>query len=312
MYRTMVAIRTFEHRTMKEYWADNIPGVVHSSVGQEAVAAGVCAALRPDDKIVSNHRGHGHTIAKGGDMKFMMSELFGRSNGYCRGKGGSMHIADFSVGMLGANGIVGAGMPIATGAALAAQLEGGDRVALAFFGDGASNEGAFHSSLNLASVWKLPVIFVCENNGWAVSVPASYAVSVPDVATRAVSYNMPGVSVNGTDVLAVYEATEQAVGRARAGQGPTLIECKAYRWRIHAEQRGNPTDPRPQEARELGPQNDPIESFSVTLVAQGVATSETLRRIDEEVKSAVEEAIDFAKASPLPSPEDALLDVFAP
>ncbi len=312
MYRRMATIRRFDQRAVEEFHDGNIPGVVHAYIGQEAIAVGVCTALRKDDQIASTHRGHGHTIAKGADIKLMMAELFGRSNGYCHGKGGSMHIADFSVGMLGANGIVGAGMPIATGAALAAQLEGGDRVALAFFGDGASNEGAFHSSLNLASVWKLPVIFVCENNGWAVSVPASYAVSVPDVATRAVSYNMPGVSVNGTDVLAVYEATEQAVGRARAGQGPTLIECKVYRWRIHAEQRGNPSDPRPQEARELGPQNDPIESFSATLVAQGVATSETLRRMDEEVKSAVEEAIDFAKASPLPSPEDALLDVFAP
>ena len=312
MYRRMATIRRFDQRAVEEFHDGNIPGVVHAYIGQEAIAVGVCTALRQDDQIASTHRGHGHTIAKGADIKLMMAELFGRSNGYCRGKGGSMHIADFSVGMLGANGIVGAGMPIATGAALAAQLEGGDRVALAFFGDGASNEGAFHSSLNLASVWKLPAIFVCENNGWAVSVPASYAVSVPDVATRAISYNMPGVSVDGTDVLAVYEAAEQAVGRARAGEGPTLIECKAYRWRIHAEQKGNPTDPRPPEAKELGPQNDPIESFSETLIAQGIATPETLRHMDEEVKLAVEEAIDFAKASPLPSPEDALLDVFAP
>ena len=312
MYRTMVAIRTFEHRTMKEYWADNIPGVVHSSVGQEAVAAGVCAALRPDDKIVSNHRGHGHTIAKGGDMKFMMSELFGRSNGYCRAKGGSMHIADFSVGMLGANGIVGAGLPIAAGAALAAKLEGGDRVAVAFFGDGASNEGAFHGSLNLASIWKLPVIYVCEHNRWATFVPASYALSVEDVSVRAVGYNMPGVTVDGTDAVAVYEATEQAVRRARAGEGHTLIECKTYRWYHHAEIRWYPPDPRPQEEIDLARQHDPVAFLGSRLLEQGITTDAILQQIDEEIQEEVEQAVAFAHSSPLPKPEDALLGVFAP
>ena len=180
---------------------------------------GVCTALR-DDKIVSTHRGHGHTIAKGADLKRMMAELFGRSNGYCHGKGGSMHIADFSVGMLGANGIVGAGMPIATGAALAAKLAKSDGVAVAFFGDGASNEGSFHSSLNLAAIWKLPAIFVCENNHWAIAVPASYALSVSEVSSRASAYNIPGVTVDGTDVLAVYEAAAQAVQRPRRGGQP--------------------------------------------------------------------------------------------
>ncbi|MBI3326609.1 MAG: thiamine pyrophosphate-dependent dehydrogenase E1 component subunit alpha, partial [Nitrospinae bacterium] len=271
-----------------------------------------CAALRREDKIVSTHRGHGHTIAKGAEIKLMMAELFGRSNGYCRGKGGSMHIADFSVGMLGANGIVGAGLPIATGAALAAKLEGGDRVAVAFFGDGAANEGAFHGSLNLASIWRLPAIYICENNRWAVAVPASYALSVPEVAVRAVGYNMPGVTVDGTDVLAVYEATEQAVRRARAGQGPTLIECTTYRWRIHSEQRGNPADPRPREEIEAGPQHDPIVSFASRLLERSLATDAALRQIEREVQEAVEEAIAFAKASPLPRPEDALQDVFAP
>jgi pyruvate dehydrogenase E1 component alpha subunit len=242
----------------------------------------------------------------------MMAELLGRSNGYCRGKGGSMHIADFSVGMLGANGIVGAGMPIATGAALAAQLEGTDGVAVAFFGDGASNEGAFHGSLNLASIWKLPAIFVCENNRWAVSIPASYALSVEDVSVRAAAYNIPGVTVDGTDVLAVHEVAERAVQRARAGEGPTLIECKTFRWRGHAEARGNPSDPRPQEEIEMGPQRDPIPAFATQLVDQGVASMSTLQQIDEEVDAAVEEAIAFAEASPLPKPEDALLHVFAP
>jgi pyruvate dehydrogenase E1 component alpha subunit len=242
----------------------------------------------------------------------MMAELFGRSNGYCHGKGGSMHIADFRVGMLGANGIVGAGLPIATGAALAAKLERSDRVAVAFFGDGASNEGAFHGSLNLASIWKLPAIYVCENNRWASGVPASYALSVHDVAARASAYNMPGVTVDGTDVLAVYEVAEQAVRRARAGEGPTLIECMTYRWRSHNEQRGNPPDPRPREEIELGRQHDPVRSSATRLMEQAIATAATLQQIDQEVEAAVQEAIAFAKASPLPRPEDALLDVFAP
>jgi len=311
MYQRMVTIRQFDQRAVEEFHAGNIPGVVHAYIGEEAVAVGVCAALRRDDKIVSTHRGHGHTIAKGADIKLMMAELFGRSNGYCHGKGGSMHIADFGVGMLGANGIVGAGMPIATGAALAAQLEGSDRVAVAFFGDGASNEGSFHGSLNLASVWKLPVIFVCENNGWAVSVPASYALSVDDVSARAAGYNMPGITVDGVDVLAVYEAAEQAVCRARAGNGPSLIECKTHRWRIHAEQRGNPNDPRPREAVAMGPQHDPIASFRTTLLEQGITTETALAQIEQELQSAVAAAVDFAKSSPLPRPEDALTDVFA-
>ena len=311
MYQRMVTIRTFDRRAVEEFHEGNIPGVVHSYIGEEAVAVGVCSALRREDRITSTHRGHGHTIAKGADIRLMMAELFGRSNGYCRGKGGSMHIADFSVGMLGANGIVGAGLPIATGAALAAKMEGGDGVAVCFFGDGASNEGAFHSSLNLASIWKLPVIFVCENNGWAVSVPSTYALPVEDVAVRSVAYNMPGVTVDGTDVLAVYEAAQAAVRRGRAGQGPTLLECKTHRWRIHSEQRGNPEDPRPQEAKDLGPQNDPIAEFARRLAEQGVVTSAVLQQIHQEVEAAVDEAIEFAKNSPLPRPEDALLDVFA-
>jgi acetoin:2,6-dichlorophenolindophenol oxidoreductase subunit alpha len=312
MYRRMLTIRHFDQRAVEEFHAGNIPGVVHAYIGQEAVAVGVCTALRRDDRIVSTHRGHGHTIAKGADIRRMMAELFGRSNGYCHGKGGSMHIADFSVGMLGANGIVGAGLPIATGAALAAQLEKSDQVALAFFGDGASNEGAFHGSLNLAAIWKLPVIFVCENNRWAVSVPTSYALSVEDVAARAAAYNIPGVIVDGTDVLAVYEVTAEAVRRARSGAGPTLIECKTYRWRTHAEQRGNPADPRPQGEIDAGRQHDPIAAFGASLVEQGIATATALQQIDSEVQEAVAAAIEFAKSSPLPRPEEALLDVFAP
>jgi pyruvate dehydrogenase E1 component alpha subunit len=312
MYRQMLTIRTFDQRAVEEFHAGNIPGVVHAYIGQEAVAVGVCTALRRDDKIASTHRGHGHTIAKGADLKLMMAELFGRSNGYCHGKGGSMHIADFSVGMLGANGIVGAGLPIATGAALAARLEKSDRVAVAFFGDGASNEGAFHGSLNLASIWKLPAIYVCENNHWAVAVPASYALSVPEVSARAAAYNMPGVTVDGTDVLAVYEAAAQAVRRARAGEGPTLLECMTHRWRLHSEQRGNPADPRPADEVERARQHDPLVAFGTWLQEQSLATATTLAHIAREVQEAVEAAVVFAKASPLPRPEDALLDVFAP
>jgi pyruvate dehydrogenase E1 component alpha subunit len=312
MYRQMVTIRTFDQRAVEEFHAGNIPGAVHAYIGQEAVAVGVCTALRRDDKIVSTHRGHGHTIAKGADIKLMMAELFGRSNGYCHGKGGSMHIADFSVGMLGANGIVGAGLPIATGAALAARLEKSDRVAVAFFGDGASNEGAFHGSLNLASIWKLPAVYVCENNRWASSVSASYALSVPEVSVRAAAYNIPGVTVDGTDVLAVYEATAQAVQRARTGGGPSLIECMTYRWRGHSEQRGSVADPRPPEAVALAQQHDPLAVFGAWLQEQGMATPAALAQIEHDVQAVVEEAVAFAKASPLPKPEDALTEVFAP
>jgi len=312
MYRRMVTIRRFDERAVEEFHTGNVPGVVHAYIGEEAVAVGVCSALERDDKIVGTHRGHGHAIAKGADIRIMMAELFGRSNGYCRGKGGSMHIADFSIGMLGANGIVGAGLPIATGAALAAKLEGSRRVAVAFFGDGASNEGTFHESLNLASIWKLPVIFVCENNQWAVAVPASYALSVQDVSARSASYNMPGVTVDGDDVLAVHEATTEAVQRAREGHGPTLVECKTCRWRIHSEQRGNPADPRPTEEVEAGKERDPIVSFGARLLELGVATQAALTQIEGEVKASIEEAVAFAKASPLPRAEDALLDVFTP
>ena len=312
MYRKMVTIRTFDQKAVEEFHIGNIPGVVHAYIGEEAVAVGVCSALRKTDRITSTHRGHGHTIAKGADINLMMAELFGRSNGYCHGKGGSLHIADFSVGMLGANGIVGAGLPLATGAALAAQLEGGDGVAVSFFGDGASNEGAFHGSLNLASVWRLPVIYVCENNRWASGNSAAATLSVEDVSVRSVSYNMPGVTVDGTDILAVFEAAQQAIQRARNGEGPTLLECKTYRWRVHSESRGNPPDPRPQDEIDLSQAHDPIAVFSDRLLEQGITTVDALQQIDGEIAAAVDAAIDFAKSSPLPKPEDALTDVFAP
>ena len=301
MYRKMVTIRTFIRQAHAESQAGNIPVAVAANVGEEGSAVGVCAALRTEDCITSTHRSLGHAIAKGMDVRTIMAELFGRSGGCCQGKGGAMHIADFSVGMLGANGIVGGGLPIATGAALAAQLEGNDNVAVAFFGDGASNEGTFHSSLNLASIWKLPIIFVCENNGWGLAVPASYALSVQDVSVRAISYDIPGVTVDGTDVIGVYEVMEQAVARARSGGGPTLIECKNYRWDTNS-------DTKEEDVR--GGLNDPVQSMRARLVEDGVV-GDAIQQVEREVEALVADAVAFALASPFPNPEDALTDVFA-
>ncbi len=311
MYRQMVTIRTFTERAAEESQFGNIPAPIQAHGGEEASAVGVCAALRRDDRITSTHRSLGHSIAKGMDIRGMMAELFGRSNGCCGGKGGGMHLADYSIGMMGANGIVGGGLPIATGAALAAQMQGKDQVAVAFFGDGASNEGTFHSSLNLASIWKLPIIYVCENNGWAIAVKASYALSVEDVSVRAVSYDMPGVTVDGTDVLAVYEAMEPAVARARAGDGPSLIECKTYRSYITL---GQTSDSRFEPAKDVAGGNlkDPVTHFRARLIQQAVADAEALEAIKREVRTSVEEAVAYARAGAVPSPEDALTQVFAP
>ena len=246
MFRTMVRIRQFEERVSREFADGNIPGSVHLYIGEEAVATGAIAHLKKEDYIMSTHRGHGHLIAKGGEPNKMMAELFAKKTGYCLGKGGSMHIADLNIGMLGAAGIVGSGIPIATGAALSAQMRGTDQVTICFFGDGASNIGRFHEGVNLASVWNLPVVFICENNLWAVSVPTTLSLNVPNVADRAVGYGIPGVVVDGMDVTAVYETAGEAVTRARNGQGPTLIEAKTYRFRGHFE--GDSGTYRPDEA----------------------------------------------------------------
>src|ERR671937_3144098 len=235
LYRTMQTIRTFEKRVAREFRSGEIPGFVHMYVGEEAIAAGVCACLNDDDYVTSTHRGHGHCIAKGCDLDRMMAEIYGRETGLCKGRGGSMHIADFGRGMLGANAIVGGGIALATGAALAARVRGSDQVAVAFFGDGAVNQGVFHESLNLAAIWKLPVLYVCENNGFAESTPAAYATSVPDVAVRAGAYGIAQAIVDTCDVLAVYEAAREAVERARGGGGATLLEMKTYRFHGHFE-----------------------------------------------------------------------------
>ena len=311
MLRQMQTIRRFEERASDDFHAGGIYGVVHCYIGEEAIAVGVCAALRPDDQIISTHRGHGHCIAKGADLNRMMAELYGRETGYCKGKGGSMHIADFSIGMLGANGIVAGGIPIVTGAGLAAQIEGSDRVAVSFFGDGASSAGPFHESINIAAAWKLPMIYVCENNLWAAQTPASKTLSLPDVAARAAGYGIPGVVVDGNDVVAVYEATVEAVARARAGDGPSLIECKSYRWRRHTERPETP-DRRPAEEIEHWKSQDPIVRLRAELQSQqGQLSEEEWEAMDREILDAIEASVTFAKNSPFPKPEAALEDVFA-
>jgi TPP-dependent pyruvate/acetoin dehydrogenase alpha subunit len=310
MLRTMQTIRRFEERASDDYQAGDIYGVVHCYIGEEAVAVGICAALNKDDQIISTHRGHGHCIAKGADLKRMMAELYGRQTGYCKGKGGSMHIADFSIGMLGANGIVAGGIPIVTGAGLAAQLEGKGRVAVSFFGDGASNAGPFHESINIAAAWKLPMLYVCENNLYAASTPATSTLAHSDVAARAAGYGIPGIIVDGNDVMAVYQAAQTAVDRARNGEGPTLIECKTYRWRGHTERVGG-ADPRPEDEVKAWQQKDPIERFVADLMERSYITQEAWQKMDEEILVEIEDAVTFSKESPFPDLEDALEDVFA-
>lgn len=311
MLRQMQTIRRFEERASDDFHGGGIYGVVHSYIGEEAVAVGVCSALNRSDQIISTHRGHGHCIAKGADLDRMMAELYGRETGYCKGKGGSMHIADFGIGMLGANGIVAGGIPIVTGAGLAAQLDGDGRVAVSFFGDGASNAGPFHESLNIAAAWKLPMLYVCENNLWSAQTNSLNTLALPDVAARAAGYGMPGVIVDGNDVIAVYEAAVDAVARARAGDGPTLIECKTYRWRAHTE-RKEQADRRPPEEIEHWKKDDPIKRFREYIgTHQGQLSDEEWEAMDREVLEEIEKSVSFAKASPFPTPDAALDDVFA-
>jgi pyruvate dehydrogenase E1 component alpha subunit len=298
LYRTMLTIRLFEQRVAREFRTGEIPGFVHMYVGEEAVAAGVCANLTDRDWITSTHRGHGHCIAKGCDLRAMMAEIYGREDGLCKGRGGSMHIADFSRGMLGANAIVGGGISLATGAALAAQVRGDDAVAVAFFGDGAANQGVLHESMNLASIWSLPVVYVCENNGFAESTPAAYATSVPDIATRAGAYAMPGATVEGSDAIAVYEAAREAVRRARAGVGPTLLEVRTYRFMGHFE--GDPDRYRDDEDRDRARSRDALASLRDRLVSAGIESDETLSVLHGEIEASVSDAVAFAKASPFP------------
>ncbi len=309
LYTTMATIRNFEERGIPETGQRAMSGSVHSSAGQEAVPTGVCAHLSDEDYIGSTHRGHGHCIAKGVDPKRMMAELFGRSTGTNKGKGGSMHIADMSKGMLGTNGVVGASIPLAVGAGLTSKLKDLKRVAVAFFGDGAANQGVLHESMNLASVWKLPVIFCCENNGYAQSTPVEYALSTANVSDRAAGYDMPGITVDGMDVFAVYDAAGQAVERARNGEGPTLLECRTYRFYGHTVF-DNPLTYRTKEEEDHWRARDPLKLFRENVLPLGDITLEELDQIDQEAADLMEEAIKLADAGPLPETDKIYEDVY--
>lgn len=308
MYTVMTRIRLFETRVSELFAAGKVPGFVHLYVGEEGVATGVCANLRASDYITSTHRGHGHLIAKGGDVRLMMAELFGKKTGYCKGKGGSMHIADVDLGILGANGIVGAGPPLATGAALACQYQERPDVAVCFFGDGASNQGTTHEAMNLATCWKLPVVFINENNLYGISSCTVNSMCVPNIADRAAAYDMPGIVVDGNDVMAVYEAAREAIERARRGQGPTLIECKTYRHRGHFE--GDPCVYRQPKELDEWKEKDPIPRFEKKLVQLGVLTPAKIEEIKGAMKTLIAEAERFAEESPYPGEEDLLHDVY--
>jgi TPP-dependent pyruvate/acetoin dehydrogenase alpha subunit len=310
LYTTMLTIRRFEERVAAEFYAGNIVGFVHSYIGQEAIAAGVCKHLSKEDRIVSHHRGHGHCIAKGADMRKMMAEIYGKKTGYCKGKGGSMHIADFSIGMLGADGIVGAGLPIATGAAMAAQLEGTGKIAAVFFGDGACQEGEFHEALNLAAIWRLPLLFVCENNHYAVNAAASYSLAAREITRMPEAYHIPNRAIHGNDVEAVYQAAEEAVGMLRRGEGPYFLECETYRWHKHYLS-DELEDRRPREEIEAWAERCPLSAFEARLLGQNLLTRSDIERINKDVLMRVEEAHEYALESPYPEPEDALEDVYS-
>jgi len=309
MYRTMCRVRTFEVRTGELFLEGHIWGAVHLYSGEEAMAVGACSALLPDDYITSTHRGHGHCIAKGGNLKQMMAEIYGRETGLCKGKGGSMHIADIDVGILGANAIVGDGIGIAVGAALGSRIKGSDQVALAFFGDGAVSTGIFHESINLASILKLPVIFVCENNQYAVSTRMLYSSPVEEIADRAFAYGIPSITINGNDVIAVYTAVQEAVERARNGEGPILVVGKTYRWEGHYK--GDPEGYRSkEEVAEWRQKGDPIKIFEERLLEEGIITHQDMETIKTEIQEEVEEAVLFAESSPIPSPDLLFEDLY--
>ncbi len=311
IYETMYRIRRFEETMLEQTFRGNAMGVTHPSDGQEAVPTGICAHLTDKDWIGSTHRGHGHCIAKGLETKRMMAEIMGRYTGQCKGKGGSMHIADFSKGMLGANAIVGASVPLAVGAALTAKYRGeeSESIGVAFFGDGATSQGVVHESMNLAAIWDLPVIFACENNLYAEATPAWYAVSTDDISARADSYGIPGVQVDGMDVFAVFDAAEQAVARARAGDGPTLLELKTYRYHghFHAD---DPTKYRKPDEEEEYRRRDCIKKFESDVKTQRLMTEDELSQIRDAIEEEMVEAVDFALNSPMPPMEELYTDVY--
>jgi pyruvate dehydrogenase E1 component alpha subunit len=308
IYERMRLIRTFEDRVAELFAEGKLPGFVHLYAGEEAIAVGVCSHLTDDDFITSTHRGHGHCIAKGVNVDAMMAELYGKATGSCKGKGGSMHIADVDKGMLGANGIVGGGGPLACGSGLTAKVKGTDQVTVCFFGDGAAEQGTMHEAMNLAKVWNLPVVFVCENNGFAESTPASYHCAAKDIADRATAYDMPGFSVDATDLFAVYEAAEGAIGRARRGEGPSLIECKGFRFYGHFE--GDAKAYYTEEMVEDFHKRDPVKRFRKQVLDRNLVTAAELDEIDARATQVVEDAITFAEESAYPAPEECLTDVY--
>jgi len=307
-YERMKKIRLFEDRTVELFGQGKLGGFVHLYAGEEAIAVGVCAHLTDRDFITSTHRGHGHCIAKGVDVKPMMAELYGKATGTNKGKGGSMHIADVDKGMLGANGIVGAGGPLACGPGLMAKTLGTDQVTVCFFGDGASEQGTMHESMNLAAIWKLPVIFLCENNGYAESTPWGYHCAAKDISDRAVAYNMPGATVDGTDFFAVYEAVAEAVGRARRGEGPSLVEARGFRYYGHFV--GDATLYFTEEEKARNRANDPIEKFRKSVLNRKLLAEKELAEIDARVQAEIEEAVKFAEESPMPDPAELATDVY--
>jgi len=310
LHRRMVRIRLFEEAAGRLAEAAKLPGFLHLYVGEEAVASGVCAALNDDDQITSTHRGHGHLVAKGGDFNRMMAELMGKSTGYCKGKGGSMHISDLELGMLGANGIVGAGSPIAVGAAFADKYRKRGQVAVAFFGDGATNIGAFHEAANMACALHLPIVFACENNEYGEFTARSKTMAITDIVDRAAGYGMPGVIVDGMDVLAVHEAAVEAVARARRGEGPSLIEAKTYRYYNHHGVQNLGLKYRPDAEVEQWKQRDPIFTFEERLIEAGTSTADEIEQVWAALRDDIAVAIQFAEDSPLPHVDQLLVDVY--
>lgn len=309
IYQNMLKIRYFENKITDLYSKGLMPGLAHLYIGEEAIAVGVCNNLTERDFATSTHRGHGHLIAQGCDLKRMMAEVLGKKDGYCKGKGGTMHIADFSKGILGANGIVGAGIPIATGSGYSAKVRGTDQVTVAFFGDAASNQGTFHESINMAATWKLPVVYVCENNLYGISVDIRKVINTKDIATRALAYDIPGIVVDGNDVLEVYRVSKEAIKRARQGEGPTLIECKTYRWKGH--HLGDPGRVyRLEKETKEWMERCPIKTYKERLLEENIATDKELITIKEDVKQIIEEAVDFAIKSPYPNEKEAFEDLF--
>ena len=305
LLKKMLLIRAFEEKAETLFQQKLIPGFVHLSIGQEASTAGSCAALRPDDYIISTHRGHAHILAKGGDPKFMFAELFGKATGYCKGKGGSMHIADFSRGILGANGVVGGGFPIMVGAGLSIKMRRSGQVGMVFFGDGASNRGTFHEACNMAAVFKLPIIFVCENNGYASTSPSEKMIAGGTVAGRAKAYGIPGYITDGSNVLEVLEVVREAVDFARGGNGPAIVENETFRYKGHFE--GDRQKYRTQnEIHTYKKDRDPIQQFERLLQEEGILTGNLAEQIRMEIAVRIEEAVQFAMDAPLPAPEDAL------